>query len=244
MFKIGVGPSSSHTVGPMIAALKFRGGIGTKPPSETDLRLQVELFGSLSLTGRGHSTDAAVCAGLAGLHPTHNEPEEIWASKSHLIDSPWIELNGLKIAFNPTSDILWKQWTIDNKPLPHPNTMAPGLVQTKTLGAGTFFPLTVSGGMILFCLVLITSFGPWAMPQMVQKFYSIRSRSDVTRAMTIATIFALFMNQSQIKVFIPPVKLVPNDGVANGSQMNPNLVLASGMRPDPQQREISFSALE
>lgn len=78
--------------------------------------------------------------------------------------------------------------------LKDPAVMAPGLVQTKTLGAGTFFPLTVSGGMILFCLVLITSFGPWAMPQMVQKFYSIRSRSDVTRAMTIATIFALFMS--------------------------------------------------
>lgn len=78
--------------------------------------------------------------------------------------------------------------------LKDPAVMAPGLVQTKTLGANTFFPLTVSGGMILFCLVLITSFGPWAMPQMVQKFYSIRSRSDVTRAMTIATIFALFMS--------------------------------------------------
>jgi Na+/proline symporter len=42
--------------------------------------------------------------------------------------------------------------------------------------------------------VLITSFGPWALPQMVQKFYSIRSKADVKRAMTIATVFALFMS--------------------------------------------------
>jgi Na+/proline symporter len=46
----------------------------------------------------------------------------------------------------------------------------------------------------LVSLVLITSFGPWALPQMVQKFYSIRSKADVNRAMLIATIFALFMS--------------------------------------------------
>ncbi len=48
--------------------------------------------------------------------------------------------------------------------------------------------------MTLAALVLITSFGPWALPQMVQKFYSIRSRKDVTRAMIIARVFALFMS--------------------------------------------------
>lgn len=51
-----------------------------------------------------------------------------------------------------------------------------------------------SGWIVLSALVLITSFGPWALPQMVQKFYSIRSKADVTRAMTIAGIFALFMS--------------------------------------------------
>jgi len=50
------------------------------------------------------------------------------------------------------------------------------------------------GWVTLVSLVLITSFGPWAMPQMVQKFYSIRSKADVKRAMIIATIFALFMS--------------------------------------------------
>jgi SSS family solute:Na+ symporter len=66
-----------------------------------------------------------------------------------------------------------------NALLSDPAVMSPGLVAVKWL--------------ILAALVLITSFGPWALPQMVQKFYSIRSRADVTRAMTIAGVFALFM---------------------------------------------------
>ncbi len=56
--------------------------------------------------------------------------------------------------------------------------------------SGPVFP----GWLILVSLVLITSFGPWALPQMVQKFYSIRSKKDVNRAMLIATVFALFMS--------------------------------------------------
>ena len=51
-----------------------------------------------------------------------------------------------------------------------------------------------SGWVVLLALVLITSFGPWALPQMVQKFYSIRSKADVKRAMIIASLFALFMS--------------------------------------------------
>ncbi|HTS19532.1 MAG TPA: sodium/solute symporter [Verrucomicrobiae bacterium] len=66
---------------------------------------------------------------------------------------------------------------------------APGLTVPPPPG-GPAFP----GWVTLVSLVLITSFGPWALPQMVQKFYSIRSQADVKRAMTIATIFALFMS--------------------------------------------------
>lgn len=70
---------------------------------------------------------------------------------------------------------------------------APGLLVTKQVGAGSALALGIPGWLTLFSLVLITSFGPWALPQMVQKFYSIRSRTDVKRALTIATVFALFM---------------------------------------------------
>jgi solute:Na+ symporter, SSS family len=71
---------------------------------------------------------------------------------------------------------------------------APGLGKITELGAGTPFALTIKGAVTLWSLVLITSFGPWALPQMVQKFYSIRSRDDVKHAMIVASVFALFMS--------------------------------------------------
>ena len=71
---------------------------------------------------------------------------------------------------------------------------APGLAAVKQLGAGSWLSVSAPGWLTLLALVLITSFGPWALPQMVQKFYSIRSRADVKRAMIIATVFALFMS--------------------------------------------------
>ncbi len=74
-----------------------------------------------------------------------------------------------------------------------PAVMAPGLVATKTVGAGGPLSLAVPGWLTLAALVLITSLGPWALPQMVQKFYSIRSRADVTRALVIAGVFSVFM---------------------------------------------------
>jgi solute:Na+ symporter, SSS family len=73
-----------------------------------------------------------------------------------------------------------------------PDIMAPGLAKVTALGPAGF-QLLVPGSLILLSLVLITSFGPMALPQMVQKFYSIRSRADVRRAMTVAGVFALFM---------------------------------------------------
>jgi Na+/proline symporter len=71
---------------------------------------------------------------------------------------------------------------------------APGLYAVKQLGTGGPLATTVTGAVTLCSLVLITSFGPWALPQMVQKFYSIRSKADVIRATVIAGIFSLFMS--------------------------------------------------
>lgn len=71
--------------------------------------------------------------------------------------------------------------------------MAPGLGKTALLGP-PWFQIAVPGALILLSLVLITSFGPMALPQMVQKFYSIRSKADVRRAMFVAGIFAFFMS--------------------------------------------------
>ena len=73
-----------------------------------------------------------------------------------------------------------------------PKVMAPGLTKVSHLGSG-LLAVPAAGWLTLAALVLITSVGPWALPQMVQKFYSIRSSKDVTRAMVIAGVFSLFM---------------------------------------------------
>lgn len=73
------------------------------------------------------------------------------------------------------------------------SVMAPALAKPIPLGPPEM-QLLVPGSVFLLSLILITSFGPMALPQMVQKFYSIRSTADVKRAMTVATVFALFMS--------------------------------------------------
>lgn len=81
LFKIGIGPSSSHTVGPMIAAGYFldeiKQGKWRKDPDDEVTRITVSLHGSLAFTGKGHATDRAIILGLAGEHPARIDPADI-----------------------------------------------------------------------------------------------------------------------------------------------------------------------
>ena len=69
LFKVGIGPSSSHTVGPMRIALRFVRGLAEAGRLDATARVEVHLYGSLALTGRGHATDRAVLLGLMGHDP-------------------------------------------------------------------------------------------------------------------------------------------------------------------------------
>jgi L-serine dehydratase len=73
IFKIGIGPSSSHTVGPMKAARAFALGIGDLDVAS----IRVTLFGSLAWTGKGHGTDTAIFLGLAGYEPETIDPDAV-----------------------------------------------------------------------------------------------------------------------------------------------------------------------
>jgi L-serine dehydratase len=75
LFTIGIGPSSSHTVGPMRAALRFVEALGTK--ISRCLTVRVEIYGSLALTGKGHCTDSAILLGLSGWEPETIEPDSV-----------------------------------------------------------------------------------------------------------------------------------------------------------------------
>ncbi|HEX3968996.1 MAG TPA: serine dehydratase beta chain, partial [Edaphobacter sp.] len=74
LFKIGIGPSSSHTVGPMRAALRFTRELAQKNLLEKTARVTVDLYGSLALTGIGHGTDRAILLGLLGEAPDAVDP--------------------------------------------------------------------------------------------------------------------------------------------------------------------------
>ena len=74
LFKIGIGPSSSHTVGPMVAALAFRERTRRRPGLA---RIRAEIFGSLAWTGRGHGTDVAILLGLLGHSPSAIDPDRV-----------------------------------------------------------------------------------------------------------------------------------------------------------------------
>src|SRR3954454_11139944 len=75
LFKIGIGPSSSHTVGPMRAALAFVRSLAGAGSLDRVARVRVDLYGSLAWTGKGHGTDKAVILGLAGEEPDTVDPD-------------------------------------------------------------------------------------------------------------------------------------------------------------------------
>lgn len=77
LFSIGIGPSSSHTVGPMFAAKAFIEGLEKQKVLKKITRIQVKLYGSLALTGKGHATDLAIVNGLSGFSPESVRPSQM-----------------------------------------------------------------------------------------------------------------------------------------------------------------------
>jgi L-serine dehydratase len=111
LFKIGIGPSSSHTVGPMRAAARFaqkwldEGGLLARTA-----RVRVELYGSLALTGRGHGTDKAVLMGLEGHWPNSIDPDLIPATLERIRADKKLNLLGRHaIAFDEKTDLVFNK---------------------------------------------------------------------------------------------------------------------------------------
>jgi L-serine dehydratase len=99
LFKIGIGPSSSHTVGPMVAARRFLALI----KDQTAGRIQVTLHGSLAFTGRGHGTDRAIVLGLAGADPKTLDPDQVETILARMTDT---QRSGA-FDFNPVADVIF-----------------------------------------------------------------------------------------------------------------------------------------
>jgi L-serine dehydratase len=109
LFSIGIGPSSSHTVGPMRAAQRFAAALAEAGILRDVTRVACVLYGSLAATGVGHGTPDAVVAGLAGLHPETCDPELVhgaWARAAEqgtlaLADGPTVRFEASDVTFEP-----------------------------------------------------------------------------------------------------------------------------------------------
>ena len=120
LFKIGIGPSSSHTVGPMRAARSFVLGLGDKLNQVAQVR--VVLLGSLAYTGVGHATDKAVLLGLAGAEPDTVDPDEADRLLAETERTATLHLLGRQpIHFDPAVHVVFDK--VGHAPR-HPNTLA------------------------------------------------------------------------------------------------------------------------
>ena len=149
LFKIGIGPSSSHTLGPMVAANYFIDRIKHQKLIEQDTKgafIHCTLKGSLAFTGKGHSTDRAVALGLHGHLPASLTDKDIEGMVKHIWASEKISLNQhLSVSFNPTKNIIFDK----GSSLPeHPNGMVFDLIDqdNKILFSETYF--SIGGGFI------------------------------------------------------------------------------------------------
>ncbi len=147
LFKSGIGPSSSHTVGPMVAARRFAIALKDSERAGDIVRCKVELYGSLGATGKGHGSDKAVLLGLEGEHPTDVEVATISQRIKRIRETRQLQLPDAQvIAFDEARDLIMHK----RRALPfHPNGMqflaydAAGDVITQR----TYY--SVGGGFVL-----------------------------------------------------------------------------------------------
>jgi L-serine dehydratase len=147
LFKIGIGPSSSHTVGPMKAACAFAQRLQRTGCLEKTRRLRVSLYGSLAHTGRGHGTDKALMLGLQGEAPDTIDPDQIDAMLDRIRSQQEIRLlGGHAIHFHEKNDLLFRKREV----LPHhPNGMRFEAIDTggDVLESREYY--SVGGGFVI-----------------------------------------------------------------------------------------------
>ena len=146
LFKIGIGPSSSHTVGPMRAAARFVEGLQRDDLLQHTASVKIELYGSLGATGKGHGSDKAVLLGLEGEHPDTVKTETVADRLAAIRSSGRLNLLGEHpIEFNEKSHL-----AMIRKPLPyHPNGMIFRAMDTAGIQLRSREYYSVGGGFVV-----------------------------------------------------------------------------------------------
>jgi iron-sulfur-dependent L-serine dehydratase single chain form len=147
LFKIGIGPSSSHTVGPMTAARRFAAGLRDDGVLPKVASVRVVLYGSLGLTGKGHGSDKAVLLGLAGYTPAGVDVDGIPARLAAIRETGRISLLGEhEIGFDPATDLDFER----KRSLPHhPNGMSFTAADAAGAELAARIYYSVGGGFVL-----------------------------------------------------------------------------------------------
>ncbi|MES1981860.1 MAG: L-serine ammonia-lyase [Pseudomonadota bacterium] len=147
LFKIGIGPSSSHTIGPMRAALRFVQAIAASDRLTQVARVRVELYGSLALTGRGHATDRALLLGLSGETPDHVDPDAVESMIQRIYSEKLLYLCGIHaIAFDvPEALVFHYDLTLPG----HPNGMRFSAVDAAGAELRTEVYYSLGGGFVV-----------------------------------------------------------------------------------------------
>ena len=147
IYKVGVGPSSSHTFGPMVAAQRFLKELADEKLFDQSAKAQVELYSSMALTGKGHFTDLASMLGLEGNEPATLDSATIPAKQKRIETEKTLNLGGKKmVPFNPVTDIKW----YGDKSFPtNPNGIAFVALDKdgKQLKRGLYF--SIGGGFVI-----------------------------------------------------------------------------------------------
>ncbi|GAA6059265.1 hypothetical protein JCM10212_006658 [Sporobolomyces blumeae] len=146
LFSIGVGPSSSHTVGPMRASAVFLSDLQDLGILQKVKTLKIGLYGSLAATGKGHMTPQAIMMGLEGSEPESIDPLSIEPRYDEILSSGRLSLNGThEISYIHKRDMIWTM-----QPLPlHPNGMTFAVFddQGDLLATNTYY--SVGGGFVV-----------------------------------------------------------------------------------------------
>ena len=185
LFKIGVGPSSSHTMGPMTAACRFVEGLREKSLLDAVERVEADLYGSLALTGKGHATDRAVLLGLSGQRPDGIDPDEADMTVARIRDSGRLKLAGEReIGFDEARDVRFNQ----RERLPHHSN---GMRFTATLAGAdqeSAVYYSVGGGAVVDEASVIRNAPPeggWDVPyrySSAEELLAIAGREGLTIA--------------------------------------------------------------
>lgn len=146
LFTVGIGPSSSHTVGPMKAAADFAASLETQELIQRVSTVRVEIFGSLAATGAGHGTFTAVLLGLGGARSDEITPDQVTARLDEITRTATVELGGRHPVPCAVEDFILRPLTVHPR---HPNALSFTAVDAAGDEVATQTYFSVGGGFII-----------------------------------------------------------------------------------------------